>query len=84
VWGANKNGQLGLGHKTADVSIPTPFTLLQTASDDGRSDPVLNSNLVRSLHLGSTFSAAVDTNGNLFTFGYGGSAFGGMVCLQNR
>jgi len=81
VWGANKNGQLGLGHMTTDVSIPTLLTLQQTASDDGRSDPVLNSNLIRSLHLGSTFSAAVDTNGNLFTFGYGGSAFGGMGWL---
>lgn len=84
VWGANKNGQLGLGHKTADVSMPTLLTLHQASNDDSRSDPVFQSSHVRSLHLGRTFSAAVDTNGNLFTFGYGGSTFGGMVCLSNR
>lgn len=71
VWGANKNGQLGLGHNKS-VSVPT---LLTPETKDGEKSQV------KSLHLGSTFSALVDTNGNLHTFGYGGSAFSGFGWL---
>ena len=70
VWGANKNGQLGLGHKK-EVPLPTLLTLPKEGEASG----------LRSFHLGNTFSAAVDTNGNLYTFGYGGSAYAGMGWL---
>jgi len=51
----------------------------------GHKDPVpeltfLSGN-VQQIELGQNFSAYVTTGGDLYTFGFGGSAFGGMGCL---
>lgn len=62
--GDNSSGQLGNGG-TSDVLVPQML-------DPTDSSP-LHFDQVDSISLGSQFSAIVDTNGDLYTFGYGGS-----------
>lgn len=68
VMGENKSGNLGVGHKEV-VSQPTEIKL--------------NSNVpsVAQVSLGPNFSAFVDTEGYLYTCGFGGSAMQGMGWL---
>ena len=61
VSGANKSGQLGLGHKRP-VEEPT---LLEGFS-------------VSSFSMGQTSSAFIDQNGEMYSFGFGGSAMTGI------
>ena len=61
VSGANKFGQLGLGHKNP-VAKPT---LIPDIS-------------VSSISLGPSSSGLLDTNGDLYTFGFGGAALTGI------
>ena len=69
VWvaGANKNGQLGLGHKNP-VPIPTELTV------DGVDK-------FRKGVIGVNTGALIAENGDLYTFGFGGSALQGFGCL---
>lgn len=69
VSGENKQGQLGLGHADK-VSTPTELTL--PGSEDPR---------IVDVAVGSSFAAFVDGAGDLYTAGFGGSAFAGMGCL---
>ena len=71
VTGENKSGQLGVGHKEP-VRTPTEITLPSE-------DPAAAT--VRDVALGPTFAAYVDSAGDLYTAGFGGSAFAGMGCL---
>jgi len=67
VCGENKNGQLGLGHKDP-VTEPTLLKL-----PPGENNETVT---VQSIALGPTFSAVIDNNGDLYSFGYGGSTLG--------
>eukprot|EP00535_Pseudo-nitzschia_heimii_P002359 CAMPEP_0197192270 /NCGR_PEP_ID=MMETSP1423-20130617/24796_1 /TAXON_ID=476441 /ORGANISM="Pseudo-nitzschia heimii, Strain UNC1101" /LENGTH=425 /DNA_ID=CAMNT_0042645121 /DNA_START=138 /DNA_END=1415 /DNA_ORIENTATION=+ len=69
VWvaGANKNGQLGLGH-TDPVPIPTELTV------DGVGK-------FRKGVTGINTGALIAEHGDLYTFGFGGSALQGFGCL---
>jgi len=67
VAGANKNGQLGLGHKNA-VPIPTELKV------DGVEK-------FRKGRIGVNTGALIAENGDLYTFGFGGSALQGIGCL---
>jgi alpha-tubulin suppressor-like RCC1 family protein len=73
VSGINKYGQLGLGHKNA---VPKPVEL-KLPTDPTATEEVR----VRDVALGSTFSAFVDTTGDLYTAGFGGSTLAGFGCL---
>jgi len=70
VWGkGNKNGELGLGPGSVEpVNRPAPLQLPEEER-------------VAKLRLGSDFSAAVTESGNLYTWGWGGSAVSGMGML---
>jgi alpha-tubulin suppressor-like RCC1 family protein len=70
VAGENKQGQAGVGHKNP-VTNPTEITL-------ATQDPATT---VKQVALGSTFSAFVDTAGDLYSVGFGGSAFAGTGFL---
>lgn len=70
VAGENKQGQLGVGHKNA---VPTPVQV-KLPSESAETTVV-------DVSLGSTFSAFVDSAGDLYTAGFGGSAFAGLGCL---
>jgi len=59
VMGQNKNGQLGVGHQNP---VPTPVPLV--LPDNPK---------IRQIELGPKFSAATDEDGNLYTFGNGGT-----------
>jgi len=73
TFGSNENGQLGHGHKK-DVLVPTLLSLPDTSP--------LHHNEISQFVLGSKFSAIIDTNGDLYTFGYNGSIMGdGVGCL---
>ena len=72
VAGSNENGQLGTGDKV-DVTVPK----LLEASE---SSPLSKSG-VATIRLGSNFSALIDDNGDLYSWGFGGSALSGMGCL---
>lgn len=67
VCGENKNGQLGVGHKNP-VTKPT---LLELPPGENKETVT-----VESIALGSNFSAVIDNNGDLYSFGYGGSTLG--------
>jgi len=72
VCGENKNGQLGLGHKN-----PVPkFTLLELPPGENNEKVT-----VQSMSLGTNFSAVIDNNGDLYSFGYGGSTLDGLGFL---
>lgn len=73
VWvaGENKNGQLGLGHKD-----PVP-TLTELKVENGNNEEVLFQKGTIGLNTG----ALVAQNGDLYTFGFGGSAIQGVGCL---
>lgn len=75
IWGSNKNGQLGLDD-IVERTIPTTLYPPQQLSSSLRFV-----NGVKHVSLGKTFSAAIDTDGNLHTFGYGGDFFSGMGWL---
>jgi alpha-tubulin suppressor-like RCC1 family protein len=81
VAGENKQGQLGVGHKNP-VATPTRVQLPAVTNiveeNDNESDNVVG---IQQVSLGSNFSAMVDTNGDLYTCGFGGSAFSGLGCL---
>lgn len=64
LHGENSSGQLG-NNGTNDILLPE----LLSPPD---SSP-LHFNQIESISLGSQFSAIIDTNGDLFTFGFGGS-----------
>lgn len=70
VAGENKQGQAGVGHKDP-VSTPTEIILPTASCHTG----------VQQVALGSYFSAFVDTAGDLYTAGFGGSTFSGMGYL---
>jgi alpha-tubulin suppressor-like RCC1 family protein len=72
VAGENKNGQAGVGHKDA-VTTPTEIILPSAEKTTVTG--------VKQAALGSNFSAFVDTAGDLYTAGFGGSAFSGMGYL---
>jgi alpha-tubulin suppressor-like RCC1 family protein len=74
VAGENKNGQAAVGHKNP-VTAPTQV-ILPSAAD--ATDAATG---VKQVALGSNFSAFVDTAGDLYTAGFGGSAFSGMGYL---
>ena len=67
VCGENKNGQLGLGHKN-------PVSELQQVK-------LPNEKTITQVSLGTVSAAYVDTQGDLFTAGSGGSAFSGIGVL---
>lgn len=67
VWGENKNGQLGVGH-AQPVTTPTRLTLA-----DNRP--------VQQVSLGHQMGAFVDTEGDLYTCGFGGSVLSGFGLL---
>lgn len=70
VMGENKEGQLGLGHKNP-VEKPTEIKL-PVSSDEV---------LIQQVSLGNHFSAFIDTEGDLYTCGFGGSTFSGFGFL---
>ena len=72
TFGSNENGQLGHGDKV-DALKPK---LLEVPE----SSPLSQSG-VSKISIGSNFSAIIDTNGDLYSFGFGGSALSGMGCL---
>jgi alpha-tubulin suppressor-like RCC1 family protein len=75
VFGANKHGQLGLGHANA-VTAPTEWTL--PTADDTNTDANIISDSVADVSLGATFGAFVSrTTGDLYTAGFGGSTLMG-------
>ncbi|OQR95960.1 regulator of chromosome condensation (RCC1) [Thraustotheca clavata] len=61
VWGRGEKGQLGLGDKTLQVDSPT---LLESLSEVEIVD----------ISCGTQHTAAVDKQGRVFTWGFGGSA----------
>lgn len=61
VSGANKQGQLGLGHNNP-VTTPTQIPDVS----------------VQSISLGPNSSALLDSKGELYTFGFGGSTLAGV------
>ena len=69
VWvtGENKNGQLGLGHKNP---VATPTELKVDGVDKFRKGVI-----------GINTGALISENGDLYTFGFGGSALQGVGCL---
>ena len=69
VWvaGENKNGQLGLGHKD-------PVPTLTEIKVDGVDKFVKG-------RIGVSTSALIAENGDLYTFGFGGSTLRGVGCL---
>ena len=73
VWvaGENKNGQLGVGHKN-----PVP-TLTELKVGDHEDDIEMFQKGV----VGSNTGALIANNGDLYTFGFGGSPFQGVGCL---
>lgn len=73
VIGENKYGQLGIGHKDPVVK-PTLLELPKYANDN---EP----RTIKSIELGSTFSALIDSQGDLYTFGYGGSTLSDGIGL---
>jgi alpha-tubulin suppressor-like RCC1 family protein len=73
TFGDNTSGQLGHGH-TNDVPIPT----LLNPPD---SSPLYHDQIAQ-IAMGANFSAIIDTNGDLYTFGYNGSVMKeGVGCL---
>ena len=80
VAGENKNGQLGQGHKDP-VKSPVPVTLPPGPVEEGAPAEEYASDRkhhITQVALGSAFSAFVDNNGDLYTSGFGGSAFAGL------
>jgi len=69
TFGENDSGQLGQGNKK-DVLVPTPLP-----------DCDLSHVGVSNIVLGKNFSAAIDNEGDLYTFGFGGSTLSGLGCL---
>ena len=71
VWvaGENKNGQLGLGHKD-------PVPTLTELKVDGVADGGFRKGII-----GANTGALIAQNGDLYTFGFGGSALQGVGCL---
>ncbi|CAB9514718.1 RCC1 and BTB domain-containing protein 2 [Seminavis robusta] len=67
VCGENKSGQLGVGHRHP---VESPTLLEMPLDQTGQPAQVAQ------IALGSTFSAIIDTHGDLYTFGYGGSTLG--------
>lgn len=72
TWGSNDSGQLGHGHKN-DVLVPTVLKPPEGSP--------LSASGVSQIKLGNSTSAIIDTKGDLYTFGFGGSALSGMGCL---
>jgi alpha-tubulin suppressor-like RCC1 family protein len=70
VGGENKQGQAGVGHKNP-VLKPTQITL--PSEKPGTA--------VKTVAMGSNFSAFVDAAGDLYTAGFGGSNFSGSGYL---
>jgi len=72
TWGANSNGQLGYHDASASsASVPREVDMTDELREVG----------VAKLVLGENFSALLDKGGDLYTFGFGGSALKGMGCL---
>mmetsp|Transcript_12526 Transcript_12526/g.16732 ORF Transcript_12526/g.16732 Transcript_12526/m.16732 type:complete len:313 (-) Transcript_12526:763-1701(-) len=73
TYGSNKNGELGHGNKK-DILVPTQLTVPESCP--------LSETGISSIKLGNNFSAIIDKNGDLYTFGFDGSTFsGGMGYL---
>uniref|UniRef100_A0A7S2MGG3 RCC1-like domain-containing protein n=1 Tax=Helicotheca tamesis TaxID=374047 RepID=A0A7S2MGG3_9STRA len=70
TYGSNKNGELGHGNKK-DVLVPTELSVPESCP--------LSQSGVSTIKLGNNFSAIIDTNGDLYTFGFGGSTFSGGI-----
>ena len=78
VSGGNAHGQLGVGHANP-VREPTALIL---PSDDGISTTTATTTTkVQDVALGVNCAAFVDTAGDLYTCGFGGSTLAGAGCL---
>jgi Regulator of chromosome condensation (RCC1) repeat len=89
VTGENKQGQLGVGHKNP-VSTPSRLVLPPPSIADDDNSSINNAASSESsaaaaevvdLALGPSFAAAVDSRGNLYTCGLGGSVIAGFGML---
>jgi hypothetical protein len=83
VWGSNDNGQLGLGSgPTAPKEVTLPRSLCPPEESVETLSWLTNVEKgVKKIRLGKLFSAVIDADDDLHTFGYGGSALGGMGWL---
>jgi alpha-tubulin suppressor-like RCC1 family protein len=94
VSGENKQGQLGLGHKDpvaapAPLVLPNPTTTSGIVMDEydnnennnGKDANEPSPTKVVDVALGPAFAAAVDSHGNLYTCGLGGSVIAGFGML---
>lgn len=72
VWvhGENQSGHLGVGHRNV---VPQPVPLVWPDPDTAPR--------IASVALGASAAAWIDTDGDLYTTGYGGSAFAGRGAL---
>lgn len=75
--GMNDQGQLGQANPNSTNFIETP-TLLSLSNSAAATTTPLS---VQSLDVGMKFSALIDANGELYTFGTDGSLQDGMGCL---
>ena len=68
AWGSAAHGKLGLGGDTGSVLLPTEVTALAHVK-------------IESAACGDNHSVALDSDGNIFTWGFNGSFFagGGML-----
>jgi alpha-tubulin suppressor-like RCC1 family protein len=92
VTGENKQGQLGVGHKNpvsspVQLVLPTP-TIVDENGNSSSSNAASSESAeaaasaeVVDLALGPSFAAAVDSRGNLYTCGLGGSVIAGFGML---
>lgn len=73
---------MGLPNQTSDkeITVPTTFRVPVVEEDKQNSNENTTAGF-RTIRLGSKFSAAVTTSGDLFTFGSGGGVLGGMGML---
>lgn len=72
VAGENKYGQLGQGHSDP---VRTPVPLLNLPMEDPTTTTIVD------ISLGPSMAAVVDSAGDLYTCGFGGSTFSGMGML---
>ena len=81
VWGANDQQQLGLGEGSPKF-VTLPKALYPPEEKVERLSWLTNvSEGVKAIRLGKFFSAVIDAEDDLHTFGYNGSALGGMGWL---
>jgi alpha-tubulin suppressor-like RCC1 family protein len=86
VTGENKQGQLGVGHKNpvstpVQLVLPPPTIVDDDNFESASSESAAAAAGVVDLALGPSFAAAVDSRGNLYTCGLGGSVIAGFGML---